>query len=154
MQWYKKPTKLQPLFIYPVVLKMLNNLINEKTEYQFNPLNNITKNDVGLIPLLKLYSTQAGWILLIAPDGRPTKEFLTRNSIDVNKVIVFQKKHCQDVFFTASEAIKHHNCSAIIFWEDALSSEQQNSIYLKGADSEVAIHAIKSDNIEGALQAH
>ncbi|GAB2992675.1 hypothetical protein [Psychrosphaera aestuarii] len=133
---------------------MLNNIISAKTEYQLNPLNSIKKGDLDLISLLKAYSTLPGWILLIAPEGCPTKDYLIENSIDVNKVIVFQKKHCQDVFYTANEAVKHHTCSAVIFWDNAMSEAQQRVIFEKGSDAAIAIHSLNVDNIDGILHAH
>ena len=128
--------------------KRLSNI--KLTGFNFiNPSTSITKDDIDshfeLIKIIKRYECCSGWTLLIAPDHLPKKEVLLSCSINLDKVLIVHKKHCQDVLNCANRALRHDNCSALVIWSDLLTGTEVAN--LQGQARSVGTALYMLDNV-------
>ena len=77
-----------------------------------------------LIKIIKRYEFCVGWTLLIAPDHLPKKDILVSCSVNLEKVLIVKRKHCNKVLDAAKRALKHDNCSAMVIWDDMISGTE------------------------------
>jgi len=77
-----------------------------------------------LIKIIKRYEFCVGWTLLIAPDHLPRKDILVSCSVNLDKVLIVRRKHCNRVLDVAKRALKHDNCSAMVIWDDLIAGTE------------------------------
>ncbi len=116
----------------------------------------VDSNDIhaDLVSLMKVYEHKPGWIILVAPEGTPPKQYFVKHGLDVNKIIVIPKRYCNDVSYTVLQALKYNNCSAIIFWENEISVQMRLSLTQEALNTGVNVHSINNDALDGELQFH
>ena len=68
----------------------------------------------NLLQLLQRYENAQGWILLIAPDNLPSKNWLTRYQLPLNKVLVIHAKQISDLNDTLVRALSSGTCKLVV----------------------------------------
>ena len=76
-----------------------------------------------LFPALRHFSQQDKWLIWIAPPLNLNAPALTRNSIDINKILLVHPRSAQDRLWCTEEALKSQTASAVLTWPTHLKSE-------------------------------
>ncbi|MCF3098076.1 cell division inhibitor [Aeromonas australiensis] len=76
----------------------------------------IQSDDQFLIELTKLEGSHTGWILLIAPPGRPTIRHLEEQGIDPNRVLVVHSPKIKNWQQTLERSLGNGHCAAVFTW--------------------------------------
>lgn len=132
--------------------------MKQKLETSVNPLNKspfgvvhqpskqIDEIDfhLELIKIIKRYEACHGWTLLIAPDHLPNKSVLKSCSVNLDKVLIVHKKHCQDVKLVANQALHHDNCSAVVICNDLIDAQDIEKLRAKAHSQATALYLLPS----------
>ena len=76
----------------------------------------IQAEDQLLSELSKLGEAHTGWILLIAPPGRPTASHLEERGIDPNRVLVVHSPKIKNWQQTLERSLGNGHCAAVFTW--------------------------------------
>ncbi|PKQ79201.1 cell division inhibitor [Aeromonas sobria] len=76
----------------------------------------LKSDDQFLTELAKLGNTHAGWILLIAPPGRPTAVRLQEQGIDPKRVLVVHSPKIKNWQQTLERSLGNGHCAAVFTW--------------------------------------
>ena len=68
----------------------------------------------NLLQLLKRSENTPGWILLIAPNNLPSKSWLTRYQLPLNKILVIHEKQISDLNATLVRALSSGTCQLVV----------------------------------------
>ncbi|GAB60175.1 SulA-like leucine-rich domain-containing protein [Rheinheimera nanhaiensis] len=74
----------------------------------------------NLLQLLKRSENTPGWILLIAPNNLPSKSWLTRYQLPLNKILVIHEKQISDLNATLVRALSSGTCQLVVNFAKAL----------------------------------
>ncbi|WP_429009515.1 cell division inhibitor [Aeromonas allosaccharophila] len=76
----------------------------------------IQAEDQFLSELSKLGDSHTGWILLIAPPGRPTASHMEERGIDPNRVLVVHSPKIKNWQQTLERCLGNGHCAAVFTW--------------------------------------
>ena len=107
-----------------------------------------------LVNIIKRFEYCSGWTLLIAPDHLPKKDVLKRYAVNLDKVLIVHKKHCNDVLFTAYQGLRNENCSALVIWDGLISSSEHALLNAKAKTVNTALYLLNKNTDDQALIHH
>lgn len=107
-----------------------------------------------LIKIISRYQACHGWTLLIAPNHLPNKSTLKAAGINLEKVLILHKKNCPDVLFSAYQAIKNDNCSALVIWEELVSSVEWQLLESRAKTSTTHLYLLNNKTHDQAIKLH
>lgn len=107
-----------------------------------------------LIKIISRYQACHGWTLLIAPNHLPNKATLKAAGINLEKVLILHKKNCPDVLFSAYQAIKNDNCSALVIWEELVSSVEWQLLESRAKTSATHLYLLNNKTHDRAIKLH
>ena len=107
-----------------------------------------------LIKIISRYQGCHGWTLLIAPNHLPNKATLKAAGINLEKVLILHKKNCPDVLFSAYQAIKNDNCSALVIWEELVSSVEWQLLESRAKTSDTHLYLLNNKTHDRAIKLH
>ena len=110
----------QPLHSLPLTMKsVMNNpwpiRVTCTAELAHKGLTDLSDEQI-LTELTKLGSDHSGWILLIAPPGRPTALQLQARGIDPKRVLVVHKPKIKNWQQTLERSLGNGHCAAVFTW--------------------------------------
>ena len=108
----------------------------------------------ALIKIISRYQSCYGWTLLIAPNHLPNKATLKAAGINLEKVLILHKKNCPDVLFSAYQAIKNDNCSALVIWEELVSSVEWQLLESRSKTSATHLYLLNNKTHDPAINLH
>ncbi len=107
-----------------------------------------------LIKIISRYQACHGWTLLIAPNHLPNKATLKAAGLNLDKVLIVHKKNCPDVLFSAYQAIKNDNCSALVIWEELVSSVEWQLLESRAKTSDTHLYLLNNKTHDRAIKLH
>ena len=134
-----------------------NNVINRKNTFYSQKV----PNDVGeiaqhieLIRIIKRYEYCHGWTLLIAPDHLPKKDMLIQAGINLDKVLIIHKKHCNDLLFKAYQALRQDNFSALVIWDNLMTDNEVKLLKIKAEYTTTSLYFLNNKAQNQTVIAH
>lgn len=107
-----------------------------------------------LIKIINRYQQCHSWTLLIAPNHLPNKATLKAAGLNLEKVLILHKKNCPDVLFSAYQAIKNDNCSALVVWEELVSSVEWQLLESRAKTSATHLYLLNNKTHDRAIKLH
>jgi cell division inhibitor SulA len=107
-----------------------------------------------LIKIISRYQHCYGWTLLIAPNHLPNKATLKAAGLNLEKVLIVHKKNCPDVLFSAYQAIKNDNCSALVIWEELISTVEWQLLTSRVKNSSTKLYLLNNKTHDHAIKLH
>lgn len=107
-----------------------------------------------LIKIISRYQYCHGWTLLIAPNHLPNKATLKAAGLNLEKVLIVHKKNCPDVLFSAYQAIKNDNCSALVIWEELVSNVEWQLLHSRAKTSTTKLYLLNNKTHDRAIKLH
>jgi len=109
------PCLLQELSIHDANENKLVNVHFQENNYQ------------ALLQHIKRGSDQ-GWILFLAPPGKPSSEFFQKAGIDKSRVLMIDSNKVKDNLSLLSTLLKSDNYCTVVTWVNDLSTEALTTI--------------------------
>ena len=128
-----------------------------KAQLELNHAENIEQEldaHQELIKIISRYQECHGWTLLIAPNHLPNKATLKAAGLNLEKVLILHKKNCPDVLFSAYQAIKKDNCSALVIWEELVSSVEWQLLESRAKTSSTHLYLLNNKTHDQAIKLH
>ena len=128
-----------------------------KAQLELNHAENIEQEldaHQELIKIISRYQECHGWTLLIAPNHLPNKATLKAAGLNLEKVLILHKKNCPDVLFSAYQAIKNDNCSALVIWEELVSSVEWQLLESRAKTSSTHLYLLNNKTHDQAIKLH
>ena len=128
-----------------------------KAQLELNHAENIEQEldaHQELIKIISRYQECHGWTLLIAPNHLPNKATLKAAGLNLEKVLILHKKNCPDVLFSAYQAIKNDNCSALVIWEELVSSVEWQLLESRAKTSSTHLYLLNNKTHDRAIKLH
>ncbi|GHB74331.1 hypothetical protein GCM10008107_24640 [Psychrosphaera saromensis] len=107
-----------------------------------------------LVNIIKRFEYCSGWTLLIAPDHLPKKDVLKQYAVNLDKVLIVHKKHCNDVLFTAYQGLRNENCSALVIWDGLISKSEYALLNAKAKTVNTALYLLNKNTDDQAVVHH
>lgn len=107
-----------------------------------------------LIKIISRYQECHSWTLLIAPNHLPNKAQLKAAGLNLEKVLILHKKNCPDVLFSAYQAIKNDNCSALVIWEELVSNVEWQLLQSRAKTSATHLYLLNNKTHDRAIKLH
>ena len=121
-------------------------------------LDNISNPELNshleLVNIIKRFEYCSGWTLLIAPDHLPRKDVLKKYAVNLDKVLIVHKKHCNDVLFTAYQGLRNENCSALVIWDGLISTSEYALLNAKAKTVNTALYLLNKNTDDQVLVHH
>jgi len=107
---------------------LLNNY--ERTTTLKEPLVNIQYQDNDYQVLLAHIQNgpAQGWILFLAPPGKPNAQFFQQAGIDKNRVLMIDSNKIKDNLELLSTLLKSNNYCTVVTWVNTLTKDAHLSI--------------------------
>lgn len=96
-----------------------------------------------LAKIIRRYEQCSGWTMLIAPEGLPNKQVMQEYQVSLDKVLTIPKKDCSNELATAYQALKFDNCSALVIWDNDLSTTEIKLLLQKARASHTSLYFLR-----------
>lgn len=107
-----------------------------------------------LAKIIKRYEQCSGWTMLIAPEGLPNKQVMQEYQVKLDKVLTIPKKDCTNELATAYQALKFDNCSALVIWDNDLSTTEIKLLLQKARASHTSLYFLRHNNQDHVASTH
>lgn len=131
--------------------KLLNNAILQS---QMSPVEQEVDEHFELIKIIQRYQQCHGWTMLVSPNHLPNKAHLKEAGINLDKVLVVHKKNCPDVLFSAYQALKNDNCSALVIWEELISDIEWQLLKSRAQTTSTKLYLLNNKTHDRAIEIH
>lgn len=81
---------------------------------------------------------QQGWILFLAPPGKPNKTLFEQAGIDKNRIIMIDANKVKNDFNMLSTLLQSKNYCTIVSWQNELNEQQQQQLKEDCEESETS----------------
>lgn len=78
---------------------------------------------------------QEGWILFLAPPGKPNTKLFEQAGIDKNRIIMIDANKVKNDLTMLSTLLKSKNYCTIVSWQNGLNEHQQEQIKMDCEES-------------------
>lgn len=116
----------------------------EHIQKSFNHAVCTQKQNIDLINYyLSKHNLSKNWSLIIAPCQSIKKQELMKIGINPDKVIVIQKEYCEDVFFTAIQALNSKNYGCILTFDQQLTAAEKTELKNRASTSFTSLYILQ-----------
>jgi len=101
-----------------------------------------TPTGIGEIRLLLPYLVQKqsqGLVVFIAPPNLINAEFLLKNSIELDRVLILNLYQPEEALWAAEQCLRSGCCSAVLLWQKAISVTQARRLLLASEQGESSL---------------
>ena len=121
---------------------LLNNY--ERSTASKKPLVNVQYQDNDYQALLEHIQNgpAQGWILFLAPPGKPNTQFFQQAGIDKNRVLMIDSNKVKDNLELLSTLLKSNNYCTVVTWVNTLTKDARLSVeaHAKSTDTSCFIY--------------
>ena len=129
-------------------LKLTKDLLAETCrQSQIQPVRHsstVHNTEISLLQILKQYSNQRGWIVLVAPDKKLAKAIARHYQLELHNVLVIHAKQIGDLNETLIRAVTSATCKVVINFAPTCPTKidfyrqraQANNIYFYQAEQQ------------------
>ncbi len=83
---------------------------------------------VALMPFLASVTRQRKWIVLVSPPYAPQMARLVQAGVNPARFMIVQAKSKEGKSWAVQQALRSHDCGAVLFWSQPLESRQRISL--------------------------
>jgi protein ImuA len=91
-----------------------------------------------LMPTLAELSRESGkWVMLIAPPYIPYAPAITRQGMNISRLLLVRCRHPADVLWTMEQALRSGTCAAVLAWSDRSDQRSLRRLQLAAEEGSV-----------------
>ena len=133
----------------------INRLLNQAIlQNQMGNIEQEVDEHFELIKIIQRYQQCHGWTMLIAPNHLPNKTTMKEAGVNLDKVLVVHKKNCPDVLFSAYQALKNDNCSALVIWEELISEIEWQLLQSRAQSTSTKLYLLNNKTHDQYIELH